>query len=189
MVPMPGPDEELWPSEILVSDAIGQLIDFWGFKRNMGRVWAVLYLSGEPLNAGDLQARLKISAGAVSMTVNALARWGVVKKVWVQGDRRDHYVAEGNLWKMISRVLAERERAVIVDAIDAMEDALVHLSTRLASEDAEVRERARRQHERIRQLLELARLGRDLLDALVSKGRVDASPLIRILLGARGGPP
>ncbi len=36
---------EGWQSETLVTDAIGQLMEFWGFKRNMGRVWAMLYLS------------------------------------------------------------------------------------------------------------------------------------------------
>ena len=52
---------ELWPSEKLVSDAIGRLIEFWGFKRNMGRVWAVLYLSETPLTAKDLQERLSLT--------------------------------------------------------------------------------------------------------------------------------
>ena len=46
----------LWPSEAAVSDVVGRLIEFWGFKRNMGRIWAVLYLSPEPLSAEDLRA-------------------------------------------------------------------------------------------------------------------------------------
>ena len=41
----------LWPSEAAVSDVVGRLIEFWGFKRNMGRIWSVLYLSPEPLSA------------------------------------------------------------------------------------------------------------------------------------------
>ena len=40
---------QLAPSEAAVSDVVGRLIEFWGFKRNMGRIWAVLYLSPEPL--------------------------------------------------------------------------------------------------------------------------------------------
>src|SRR5690606_26006771 len=44
---------ELWKSELLVSEAVGRLMEFWGFKRNMGRVWTVLYLSVDPLSAGD----------------------------------------------------------------------------------------------------------------------------------------
>src|SRR5262249_20190757 len=66
----------LWPSEALVSDIVGRLIEFWGFKRNMGRVWAVLYLSPEPLTAQDLRELLRLSSGAVSMILSELSRWG-----------------------------------------------------------------------------------------------------------------
>jgi hypothetical protein len=38
------PDSELWESERIVSDAVGRLMVVWGFKRNMGRVWTLLYL-------------------------------------------------------------------------------------------------------------------------------------------------
>ena len=106
-------EEELWQSEVLVSDSIGRLIEFWGFKRNMGRLWGILYLSDRPLSAPEIQSRLQLSSGAVSMTLNELTRWGVVKKVWLQGERRDHYAAEGNFWKMISRVFIERERVEV----------------------------------------------------------------------------
>jgi DNA-binding transcriptional regulator GbsR (MarR family) len=78
----------LWPSEAAVSDVIGRLIEFWGFKRNMGRVWAVLYLSPEPLSAEDLRHALQLSSGAVSMTLSELSRWGVVRRVWIQGERK-----------------------------------------------------------------------------------------------------
>lgn len=174
-----------WRSEILMSDAVGRLIEFWGFKRNMGRIWTVLFLSDAPLTAKDLQERLQLSSGAVSMTVTELARWGVVKKVWVQGDRRDFFVAEGNFWKMISRVLAERERVEILEAIDAMEEALVYARAKVEAGDERERRRALRQVERIEQLLELAKLGRRLLDALLQRARVDATPLLGVLLGSR----
>ena len=103
-------DEELWQSEVLISDSIGRLIEFWGFKRNMGRLWSILYLSGRPHSAPEIQEKLQLSAGAVSMTLNELVRWGVVKKVWLQGERRDHYAAEGNFWKMISRMRSSKAR-------------------------------------------------------------------------------
>ncbi len=177
-------EDRLWESELLVSDAIGRLMEFWGFKRNMGRVWTVLFLSDEPLSAKQLQNRLQLSSGAVSMTVNELARWGVVKKVWVQGERKDFFVAEGNLWKMISRVFNERERVEILDAIDAMEEALDYARRKQdAAPEGAVRQRAQLQLERIGQLLELARLGQRLLEALLRRGRVDISPLLEVLLG------
>ncbi len=179
----------LWVSEARVSDVVGRLIEFWGFKRNMGRVWTLLYLSPEPLSADDLRRLLGLSTGAVSMTLSELARWGVVRKIWVQGERRDFYTAEVQLWRMISRVWSEREKIEVESAIEAFEGALKELETmrRGASLDAATRARIDLQKERIGQLLELARLGKKLLDALLSTAKVDAEPLVRFLLGTRLG--
>ena len=176
----------LWPSEVAVSDVVGRLIEFWGFKRNMGRVWTVLYLSPDPLSADELCGELQLSSGAVSMTLSELARWGVVRKVWIQGERKDFYTAEVQLWRMISRVFNEREKSEVIAAIDAFEEALRTLDKmRKTAPDAATRARAELQHERISQLLELAKLGRRLIDALVSTAKVDAEPLVRFLLGQR----
>jgi DNA-binding transcriptional regulator GbsR (MarR family) len=173
--------EELWESEVLISDSIGRLIEFWGFKRNMGRLWAILYLTDQALSAPEIQKRLQLSSGAVSMTLNELTRWGVVKKVWIQGERRDHYTAEGNLWKMISRVFNERERVEVLDAIDIMEDAIRFLKDK--AREPQERARAQFQEARIRELLDLARLGKQLIDALIKDAKVDGSPLMSVLLG------
>jgi DNA-binding transcriptional regulator GbsR (MarR family) len=167
-----------------VSDVVGRLIEFWGFKRNMGRVWTVLYLSPDPLSSEDLRFALGLSSGAVSMTLSELARWGVVRKVWIQGERKDFYTSEVQLWRMISRVFNEREKSEVIAAIDAFEGALHELDRiRRTPGDASTRARAELQYARITQLLDLARLGRRMLDALVSTAKVDAEPLVRFLLG------
>jgi len=175
----------LWPSEAAVSDVVGRLIEFWGFKRNMGRIWAILYLSPDALSAEELRQALKISSGAVSMTVNELLRWGVVRKVWVQGERKDFYTAELQLWRMISRVFNEREKSEVVMAIEAFEEALAEVAKLRGSSDPKTRQRAELQYERIRQLLELAKLGKRLLDTLVATAKIDAEPLVRFLLRER----
>jgi HTH-type transcriptional regulator, glycine betaine synthesis regulator len=173
----------LWPSEAIVSDMVGRLIEFWGFKRNMGRVWAVLYLSPDPLTAQDLRTVLRLSSGAVSMILNDLSRWGVVRKVWIQGDRRDHFAAEVQLWRMISRVLSERENTEIIVFMEACEEAMRSLEAKLTGSDARDRTKAQLQLERIKALHELARLGKKLLDGLLSTAKLDAEPLTRFLLG------
>ena len=178
--------DTIWDSERIVSDAVGRLMELWGFKRNLGRVWTVLYLAGGPLTAKQLRDRLQLSSGAVSMTLSELGRWGVARKLWVQGDRRDFYEAEANIWKMVSRVIRERELSEIVQAIEAFEDALVALDHRggegAPPEFADA-QRAQLQRKRIEQLLELARLGRSMLEALISSARLDASWLPRFRLG------
>ncbi|MDD9965050.1 MAG: ArsR family transcriptional regulator [Myxococcales bacterium] len=178
------PEDGLWESERVVSEAVGRLMVLWGFKRNMGRVWTILFLSDRPLTGRQLQERLSLSSGAVSMTLSELARWGVVNKEWVPGDRRDYHIAEGNLWKMISRVLRERERGEIEGAIEAFEDALAALERKARRGGSQAR--IELQRERIGRLLELARLGRSMLDALIANARMDATWLPRFRLGRRG---
>lgn len=164
-----------------MAEAVGRLMEFWGFKRNMGRVWSVLYLSDRPLSARELKEGLGVSVGTVSMTLTELQRWGVVRQTWQKGSRSRLYEAETDLWKMITRVLRERERAEIEIALGEFDAALDHAKQRVRSPDATERARAKVQQERIAALLKLARLGRSLLDALVTTGRVDLSPLARFL--------
>ena len=176
-------DDEVWESERKVSDAVGRLIEFWGFKRNMGRLWAILYLSDRPLNALALQDRLALSSGAVSMTLTELSRWGVVHKIRLPGERRDHFEAEGNIWKMVSRVLAEREGLEIANTIDVMGAALEHLQQRKASDDVRESQRATFQQTRVYDLLMLAKVGESILQGLLKDGQVDATQLLGMLLG------
>jgi DNA-binding transcriptional regulator GbsR (MarR family) len=177
--------QALWKSELVVSDVIGRLIEFWGFKRNMGRVWSVLYLSPHPLSAEDLRELLQLSSGAVSMTLSELSRWGVVRKVWIQGERKDFFAAEVQLWRMISRVFNEREKIEILGAIDAFQESLQDLERLRRDPDPKVRTRAELQFERITHLLDLAKLGKGLIDALLATAKLDAEPLVKLLLGAR----
>jgi DNA-binding transcriptional regulator GbsR (MarR family) len=141
----------------------------------------VLYLADRALTASELRERLQLSSGAVSMTLSELGRWGVVRKLWVQGDRRDFYEAEANVWKMISRVIRERERSEIAQATESFEDALRALERSVEDGVATSGSpRVRVQRERLQRLLELARLGSSMLDALIRSARLDVSWLSRL---------
>ena len=159
-----------------VADAIGALIEFWGFKRVMGRLWAILYLQDEPLTAAELCERLEISTGAASMTLAELERWGVVKRSRKPGDRREYFEAETDIWKMVSRVLRERELQQIDRALEVLERA-----RRVVSESPPPGDGARAKllAERIGRLADLARLGRTFLTAIVDHARVHLGPLVR----------
>ena len=115
--------ERVDPAVLKVADAVGALIEGWGFKRNMGRMWAVLYLEDHALSAAELGERLGLSTGAVSMLLAELLQWGIVKKAWVVGERREHYEPETSIWKMVSRVFRERELNWIKTASEAFESA------------------------------------------------------------------
>ena len=159
-----------------VADAVGALMEFWGFKRVMGRIWATLYLSEDPLPASDLCERLEISTGAASMTLNELERWGVVMRSRKPGDRREYFEAETDVWKMVSRVLRERELSQVERALELFERARERLQRAIPPGE---QARISRIVDRIGKLADLARVGRALLAAIVQQGRVDLTPLVR----------
>lgn len=163
--------------ERLVADAVGRLMELWGFRAVMGRLWATLYLSEEPLTAADLCSRLEISAGAASMALRDLERWGVVIRRRSPGDRKDWFEAETDVWKGVSRVYRERELVEIERALDAFDRAAALFETGSRLGTALERRSARLAFERTSRLLELTRVGRNLVRALVDRGRFDVGPL------------
>lgn len=161
-------------AELEVADTIGRLMEFWGFKRPMGRVWTLLYLSPEPLGAAEIGEQLRMSAGAVSMTLSELVKWGAVKKTWRPGERRDFYEPETSIGKLVQRVLRERELSLVRGFAEALESAERDLSA--DPRDA----RLEFKRERIRELRRLAKLGETLLTALVAGKTVDPTPFLKV---------
>jgi DNA-binding transcriptional regulator GbsR (MarR family) len=168
------------PAVLKVADAVGALIEAWGFKRNMGRMWAVLYLEDHPLNAGELGDRLGLSTGSVSMLLTEMQEWGAVKKAWVVGERREHYEAETSIWKMVSRVFRERELQWIRTASEAFESA----GAELESGNEVIAKR-------IAGLTQLAQVGAHLLQSMLEGEAVDSLPIKTVgelAKAARGEP-
>lgn len=166
-------------SLLRIADVIGGLMEFWGFKRAMGRMWAILYLTPEPLSAQELGERLHMSSGAVSMTLQELSKWGVVKKAWRPGERRDYYAPETSIWKMVSRVFRERELALIRSAIETFEEVRREVVSASRTAASEQKKRLRFVIDRIDSLLNLARLGEMILSALLAGQKVDPTPIAR----------
>lgn len=82
----------------------------WGINATMGELFALLYITGTDWTADDLRTRLGVSRGNVSMNLRELMSWGVVHKVHHQGQRREFYRAETDVWTLFRRILTERKR-------------------------------------------------------------------------------
>jgi len=170
-------EQALAGTERRLAEVIGGLMEFWGFKAAMGRLWTVLYLSPDALSAAELGERLAMSTGAVSMGLTELQKWGVVKKAWQPGERRDFYEAETSIWKMVSRVFRERELTFVRDAIDAFESSLKLLSQAQKKATSEEKRRLKFIEARLKTLLTLSRIGEGLINMLVAGAPVDPKPL------------
>lgn len=117
------PPGDLAAYEARAVDAVGVVIEFWGFKRNHGRVWALLYLRGRALSALEIQEALGLSKGAVSMVTRELEQWGVIRRVRAASDASWRFVAETELMRMIRRVLEDREAALVARVRADLDDA------------------------------------------------------------------
>jgi DNA-binding transcriptional regulator GbsR (MarR family) len=170
-------DDDIRSAELRVAEVIGGLMEFWGFKAVMGRLWTILYLSPEPLPAAELGERLQASTGAVSMALNDLQKWGVVKKSWRPGDRRDYYEPETSIWKMVTRVFRERELTYVRAAIESFESARKLLARMKPAASPEEKRRLKFMDGRLSSLLTLSRIGEGLLIMLTSGQPVDPQPM------------
>jgi DNA-binding transcriptional regulator GbsR (MarR family) len=187
---------ELAHARDLGIDTCGRIAEFWGFTRTMGRAFGLLYLSPEPLPQSEIQNRLEISAGSASMTLSALQRWGVVHRVWVRGQRREHYQAETDFWKMISGVLNERERREIGAAVAAVDQAMtgvrgVPAALMPASTAAGKKLRAEAEFaaDRLSRLNEICHLGETMLDMLLGQLTLDVGRFREALKVEQAAPP
>ena len=153
-----------WQS--LIVEAVGDVIDFWGFKRNHGRVWALLYLNGRALSSTQLRESLELSKGAVSMITRELEEWDVIEKL---GDDAGPYrfAARTDFTEMITRVLREREGALVQRVLTDLEDAW-----RLAKLDDDVDDAT---IERIERMRRLAGLMKQALNIFMKTARLDVS--------------
>ncbi len=163
---MTSPSPDILRAELLAADAIGDIIEHWGFRKVLGRVWTVLFLGATPTPAADIGERLQMSAGAVSMALTELQRWGVVRRVWRPGERREFFEAETDFWKMISKVFDERERLLAGSVRQRLEEAAAILGRARGAEAVVALDRANR-------LLAFVLVAQTALDGFIKSRRVD----------------
>lgn len=166
-------------AELLAADAIGDVIEHWGFRKALGRVWTVLYLGDDAMSAAELGERLQMSAGAVSTTLAELQRWGVIKRVWRPGERKEFFEAETDFWRMISKVVHERERFLLRSVRERLE------RSRALLKRAPHTARARARLERLQRLLSFAEMGELVIESFLASRRADFSEFGNLLQLAR----
>lgn len=103
----------------------GEMGGRWGVNRTVGQLYALLVLSKEALNAEELASLLSISRGNVSMGLKELQSWQLIKRVHIQGDRKEYFSAAGDFWDMGRRVIEERRKREIDPTLTVLRDLLM----------------------------------------------------------------
>ncbi|MCB1197932.1 MAG: hypothetical protein KDK51_06125 [Deltaproteobacteria bacterium] len=112
---------ELSREELVFCGVVEELVEQWGFKGLLGRVWSLLYLRKQPLNQSQIEEALGLSKGNVNGLLQELQKWGVAQKVRIQGDRNYYYEVDKQIWKSVSNVIQAREMRILEDAIGKMQ--------------------------------------------------------------------
>lgn len=151
----------------------GEMGSQWGVNRSVSQIHALLYLSAGPLNAEEICETLGLARSNVSTALKELQGYGIIRRTHVIGDRRDHFVAEGDLWDMLMKIVSERKKREIDPTIIALAD----LAAKLEARDdvpSQVRERIVAMHDFLGNLADwyddVRRLPRSTLVTLMKLG-------------------
>ncbi len=93
----------------------------WGVNRSVSQIHALLYLAEKPLTAEDIAETLAMARSNVSNSLKELQGWGLVRRVPVLGDRRDHFEADTDIWSIAAKIAAGRKERELDPAIAALE--------------------------------------------------------------------
>ena len=88
----------------------GEMGTRWGINRTVAQIHALLFISEKPLNAEDIVHVLGVARSNVSSCLKELQGWGIVKRVHVLGDSRDHFESMKDVWEMFRVVMDERKK-------------------------------------------------------------------------------
>lgn len=102
--------------------AWGTLGSSWGINRTMAQVHALLLVSHQALNAEEIMEELKISRGNANMNIRALIDWGLVHKELKQGERKEYFVAEKDMWTMIRQIIINRKKKELEPALKVLNE-------------------------------------------------------------------
>lgn len=121
----------------------GEMGTEWGVNRSVAQVHALLYLSNRPLHAEEICTSLGLARSNVSNGLKELQSYQIVRRVHVEGDRRDHFIAETDLWEMLMKLSAERKRreldptiqllGELSESLNARDDVPVHVRERIGN--------------------------------------------------------
>ena len=115
----------------------GRLGPAWGISKVMAEIYALLYVSEQPLTLEQMSRTLKTSRSNVSTNVRQLLDLSVVHKVIVRGERKDYYTAEEDITKVAKLLALAKKRKELDPAMEIVETSLASATS--SGDDATAR--------------------------------------------------
>lgn len=119
----------------------GEMGSQWGVNRTMSQIHALLYIIGKPLNAEEITDTLGVARSNVSNSIKELQHWGLVQKVSILGDRRDHFSTNTDVWELARIIVIERQKRELEPTVQFLQELMD--SPEFEHENNEVKTRIR----------------------------------------------
>ncbi len=150
----------------------GDLGPNWGVNRSVAQVHALLFVADAPMNAADIADALSMARSNVHNSLKELLGWALIRKAPMAGDRRDHFIAEGDVWEMATRIAEIRKAREIDPAAAILKSCLAD-----ARNDPKANPKA---VERLDALLDLIDVSNSWFDQMRRVPRARLLPLLRL---------
>lgn len=151
----------------------GDMGNQWGVNRSVAQIHALLFLSERPLPAEDIAESLGIARSNVSNSLKELVVWKLIRRMPVDGDRRDHFEAVGDIWEMVTRIVAVRKARELDPALEVLKSCLEEAKSD-PSVPATAQKRLHEMHDFVESLngwyTQIARLPRSSVEPLIKLG-------------------
>jgi len=108
--------------------AVGNFIEYFGFKQIEGRIWAHTLLAKKDLCARDYMERTGVSKGLISISLARLLEYNVLNISREEG-KTHYYHVNMDIASIIKNVLRRRERKLLSE-INSTVDLLLNISAR-----------------------------------------------------------
>jgi len=99
----------------------GEMASAWGINRTMAQIHALLYARTTPLDTDTIMQELDISRGNANMNLRNLLQWELIHKIQYEGQRKDYFVAEKDVWNLVSTLIRERQQREIAPIRESLE--------------------------------------------------------------------
>jgi HTH-type transcriptional regulator, glycine betaine synthesis regulator len=94
--------------EDAVIDLFLHAANSFGLPKSYGQIYGLLFCRDQPLAMDEVMELLQISKGSASQGLRALRQLGAVSSLFAPGDRKERFVAESKLRKLVGGFLREQ---------------------------------------------------------------------------------
>lgn len=94
--------------EVAVIDLFLNAANSFGLPKSYGQIYGLLFCRDQPLAMDEVMELLQISKGSASQGLRALRKLGAISSVFEPRDRKERFVAEIRLRKLVGGFLREQ---------------------------------------------------------------------------------